>query len=173
MRRAMTGFVLTAFAALGGCKAAPAPLTDTDRATAHGIDSTFAAAVTAGNVEGMMPGYARDAMVLPPDMPMARGTEQIHALYNGMMGAMKATLTLKQQTADGAGDYMYTTGSYHIQPMPEGSGPAQDGKYLEVFRRGADGKWMVVADSWSPNAPPAAAAPAAAPAKNPARRGTR
>ncbi len=175
MRRATTGIVLVAFAALGGCKTAPAPLTDADRAMAHGMDSTFAAAATAGNVEGMMPGYAPDAMVLPPDMPMARGTDQIHSLYRGMLGAMKASLTIKQETADGAGDFMYTSGSYHIQPMPEGSGPAEDGKYLEVFRRGADGKWMVVADSWSPNAP-AASAPAAAPAapaKNPARRGTR
>ncbi len=171
MHRATTGIALVTLAALGGCKAAPAPLTDADRATAHGMDSTFAAAVTAGNVEGMMPGYAPDAMLLPPDMPMARGTEQIHGLWNAMMGGMEAALTLKQETADGAGDFMYTTGTYHLQPMPEGSA-AVDGKYLEVFRRGADGKWMIVADSWSPNAS-AAPAPAAAPAKSPVRRGTR
>ena len=170
MRTASVAFVIAAFAALGGCKSAPQPLTAADRAMAQRMDSTFAAAVSTGNVEGMMPGYAPDAMVMPPESPMAQGTAQIRGLWSGMMGAMKVSLTLKQETADGAGDFMYTTGTYHLQPMPEGSAPAIDGKYLEVFRRGADGKWMIAADIWNPNAPAAPAPPQpATPTKKTAR----
>ena len=168
MRRLTAGIALLSLATLGACKPAPGPVTDADRAVAASMDSAFAAAATAGDVSGMMAGYAPNAMVMPPDMAMAQGSEQIHGLWNTMAGAAKVTLTLKQQTADGSGDFMYTTGTYHLQPMPEGSAPAVDGKYLEVFHRGTDGKWMIVADSWSPNTAPL---PPAVPEKKPARRG--
>lgn len=159
MRRAAAASLWIAFAALAGCKSAPAPLTDADRAMARGMDSSMVVATNAGSAEGALSGYAPDAMVLPPSMPMARGTDQIRRLWQGMMAA-KGTLQLSQSTADGAGDFMYTTGVYHYQMPPAEGGPFEDGKYLEVFRRGADGKWMVVAYSWSPNAPPATAAAA-------------
>jgi ketosteroid isomerase-like protein len=156
---------MIAFAALAGCKSAPAPLTDADRAMARQMDSAYAAAAGAGNVDGMMAGYAPDAMVMPPSMPMAHGTDQIRQLWKGMT-SVKVSLQLTQETADGAGDFMYTTGKYHYQELPAGTGASEDGKYLEVFHRGADGKWMLVADTWSPNAPPAPMAMApAAPAK--------
>lgn len=154
---------MIAFAALGGCKSAPTPLTDADRAMARQMDSAYAAAVGAGNVEGMMAGYAPDAMVMPPSMPMARGTDQIRQLWKGMT-SVKVSLQLTQETADGAGDFMYTTGKYHYQELPAETGASENGKVLEVFHRGTDGKWMLVAESWSPNAPPAPMAPAA-PAK--------
>ena len=165
MRSATASLLLLTLAALGGCKSAPVPLTDADRATARQIDSAFAAATNAGSVEGMMAGYAADAMVMPPNMPMARGTDQIRSLWTGMT-SQKGTLQLIQETADGAGDFMYTTGRYRYQMPPAGTsaGAAEDGKYLLVYRRGADGKWMVVADTWSPNAAPAAPAPPTKPA---------
>ena len=163
MRRAASGMLTIAFVALAGCKSAPAPLTDADRAAARQADSAYSAAVGAGNVEGMMAGYAPDAMVMPPSMPMARGTDQIRQLWKGMT-SVKLSLQLTQETADGAGDFMYTTGKYHYQEMPAETGASENGKYLEVFHRGADGKWMIVSESWSPNAPPAPMA-MAAPAK--------
>jgi ketosteroid isomerase-like protein len=172
MRGTPASLLLLTLAALGGCKSAPAPLTEADKATARGMDSAFAVAASAGSVEGMMAGYAPDAMVMPPNMPMAHGTDQIRALWAGM-ASQKDTLQLTQETADGSGDFMYTTGRYHYQAAaPEGAAapqapPAEDGKYLLVYHRGADGKWMVVADTWSANAPPA---PPAAPAKPAAAR---
>jgi len=161
--RATASLLLLTLAALAGCKSAPAPLTDADRATARQMDSAYAAAASAGNVEGMMVGYAPDAMVMPPNMPMAHGTDQIRQLWQGM-ASQKGTLQLTQETADGAGDFMFTTGKYHYQMLPADSAPADDGKYLVVYHRGADGKWMIVADSWSSNAAPPPPAPPAKPA---------
>jgi len=153
---------MIAFVALAGCKSAPAPLTDADRAAASQRDSAYAVAAGSGNVEGMMANYAPDAMVMPPSMPMARGTDQIRQLWKGMT-SVKVSLQLTQETADGAGDFMYTTGKYHYQELPAETGASENGKYLEVFHRGADAKWMLVAESWSPNAAPAPMAPAAPP----------
>ena len=158
MHRIGTGSVLVACIGLAGCASAPKPITDADRAMARQMDSAFAAANNAGDVHGMMASYAPDAMVMPPNMPMAHGSDQIRQLWTGMT-AQKGTLQLTQQTAGGAGDFMYVTGKYHYA-MPAPSTATEDGKYLEVFRRGADGNWMLVADSWSSDAPPPAPAPA-------------
>ena len=171
MRRSAAHVCLTALAALAACKAAPAPLTDADKAAAHQMDSSWSAAVAAGEAAGMTAMYAPDAMVQPPNMPAVHGMQAIRDFYKAMT-SVKVNIQLTQETADGAGDFMYTTGRYHYQQMPAETGPSEDGKYLEVFRRGADGKWMLVAESWSANAPaPAPAAPAAA--AKPARRGAK
>ena len=159
MRSAAAGTLWIALAALAGCKAAPAPLTDADRAKASQIDSAFAAAFAAGDVAGMTAAYAPDAMLLPPNMPMAKGTDQIHTWMQAM-ASQKGTIQLTQESADGAGDFMYTTGRYHIQMLPAEPGASEDGKYLQVFRRGTDGKWMLAAEGWSANAPATPMAPA-------------
>jgi ketosteroid isomerase-like protein len=167
MRRIAAGSLLLVFAALGGCKSAPAPLTDADRAAARDMTAAMSTAIGASDVPGVTALYAPDAMMMPPSMPMSKGTDQIRQFFQGMT-SVKVNLQLTQQTADGSGDFMYTTGRYHYQAMPPAAG-TEDGKYLLVFRRGADANWKVVAESWSPDAPPA---PPAAPAPTkPAARG--
>ncbi|HXY19868.1 MAG TPA: DUF4440 domain-containing protein [Gemmatimonadales bacterium] len=170
MRRSAAHACLTALAALAACKAAPAPLADADKLAARQMDSSWSAAVAAGDTAGMTAMYAPDAMVQPPNMPAVHGMQAIRGFYKAMT-SVKVNIQLAQETADGAGDFMYTTGRYHYQQMPAETGPSEDGKYLEVFRRGADGKWMLVAESWSANAPtaPAPAAPAAKPARHGAK----
>ena len=162
MRRMHAGSLLLAFVALGGCKSAPAPLTDADMTAARQTTAAMSAATGGGDVEAMVAPYAADAMIMPPGMPLVKGTDQIRQFYKGMMG-VKVHLQLTQETADGSGDFMYTSGKYHYQELPPATG-TEDGKYLLVFRRGADANWKVAAESWSPNAPPAPPAPPAKPA---------
>ena len=165
MRRIGAGSLLIAFVALGGCKSAPAPLTDADKTAAQRMTTAIGAATSAGDVEAAMAPYAADAMLMPPGMGMMKGTDQIRQFYKGAT-SVKIGLQLTQETADGSGDFMYTSGKYHYQEMPP-STATEDGKYLLVFRRGADANWKVVAESWSANAPPA---PPPAPAKPAAKR---
>lgn len=162
MRRLGAGSLLLVFAALGGCKSAPAPLTDADTAAARDMTAAMSTAIGAGDVAGISALYAPDAMMMPPAMPAVHGADQIRQFYQGMT-SVKVNLQLTQQTADGSGDFMYTSGKYHYQALPPAAG-TEDGKYLLVFHRGADAKWKVVAESWSADAP-AAPPPAPAPAK--------
>ena len=160
MHRSRAAGLLLVLAVLGGCKSAPAPLTDADKTAAQTMTTAMGTAASAGDLTGMVAPYASDAMLMPPTMPPFHGADQIRQFYQGMMGA-KVNLTLNQQTADGAGDFMYTSGTYHYAEVAPGTG-VEDGKYLMVFKRGPDAAWKIVAESWSPNAPPA---PAPAPAK--------
>ncbi|MGD0993591.1 MAG: DUF4440 domain-containing protein [Gemmatimonadales bacterium] len=167
MRRIGAGSLLLAFVALGGCKSAPAPLTDADMTAARQMTAAMSAATASGNLDSLVAPYAADAMIMPPGMPMVKGADQIRQFYKGMT-SVKVNLQLTQETADGSGNFMYTSGKYHYQELPP-STASEDGKYLLVFRRGADANWKVAAESWSANAPPA---PPPAPVK-PAAKGRR
>ena len=168
MRRFGPGSLLLVFALSGGCKSAPAPLTAADKAAAQTMMASMSTAAGASDLAAMVAPYASDATLMPPGMPPFHGADQIRQFYQGMFGA-KVNLTLAQQTADGAGDFMYTSGTYHYQEQPPATG-IEDGKYLMVFKRQADGTWKIVAESWSANAAPP---PPAAPAKPAARRRSR
>lgn len=167
--RTLTKAALGAAAiALAACKGAPAPLSDADRAAILAGDSAFAAAVNAGSVDGMTAGYTADAVVLPADMPEARGTDAIRQLWTGMTGAGRYTFQSTSTGIDGAGDIAWQTGTYHMEVTPadttQPKPPAEDGKWVGVLRRQADGSWKTVATQWNRNSP-APAPPAAAPAR--------
>jgi ketosteroid isomerase-like protein len=59
-----------------------------------------------------------------------------------------------------AGDLAYVSGAYE-ETMTDGSGKSvkDHGKYVEIFKKQADGTWKVVADIWNSDLP--ASAPAA------------
>jgi ketosteroid isomerase-like protein len=150
--------------ALAACK--PAPLTEADRTAIRAVDSAFAVAVNAGDVDGMVAPYAPDAMVMPPGMGIAAGGTAIRELFTGMSAAGRIRLTLTSGTIDGAGDIAFSSGSYEMQVLPADSAqpmpPAEMGKYLGIFRRQEDGSWKMVRDMWNANTMPAPAEPAPA-----------
>ena len=171
MRRVAGVSCTLILAALAACQNAPKPLTDADKAMAHSMDSAYSAAVASGDTAKMLAEFAPDVIMQGPGMPPMRGLAQIRdAMKN--MGAGKYTLQLVQETADGMGDFMYTTGKYHYQGVATAAGPGstEDGKYLEVFRRGPDGNWKLVAESWNANPAPQPAAPAPAAPARPGRK---
>ena len=53
----------------------------------------------------------------------------------------------------------YSVGTYRLTLTPKKAGakalPTEEGKYLEVLKKQADGSWKILHDMWSPNAPPA------------------
>jgi ketosteroid isomerase-like protein len=52
-------------------------------------------------------------------------------------------------------------GTYKMTLTPKKAGakplPTDEGKYIEVLKRQADGSWKIAYDIWNPNAPPAPA----------------
>ncbi len=133
--------------------AAPAPLSAAEMDSVKAVDVAFAAAVNARDTAAMAAVYASDAKVLPPDAPimdMAAARPVIASLVAG--GASDFVFT--PTTTYGVGDLAYAVGmvSYKMSGAPETY------KYVEVLRKGADGKWRYVVDMFSGVTPPAAAA---------------
>ena len=118
----------------------------------------FIPAFNTGDVDTIMAMYAPDAEVLAPGNPRAVGTEAIRALVTKLSGELQAggiTLQLNDDDkADASGDLGWHSGSYDVK---DASGAVIDsGNYLAVMRRQADGKFLMIRDTWNSDRPPPA-----------------
>jgi ketosteroid isomerase-like protein len=124
----------------------------------------FIPAFNTGDVDTIMAQYAPDAEVLAPANPRAIGHDAIRALVTKLSGELKTggvTLELNDDDkAAASGDLGWHSGSYVVK---DASGNVVDsGNYLAVMQRQADGKWLMIRDTWNSDQPPPA--PAEAPA---------
>jgi len=95
-------------------------------------------------------------VVMPPNIPTLTGKEPIQTLWKSMLdspdfsGGWKAT---KVEVAR-SGDLAYVSGNYEFNEKDNGGKPITDkGKYLEVWKKQADGSWKCVADMFSSDLP--------------------
>jgi len=158
---------LAALVSLAACQSAPKPLSPADETAIRASMDAFVTAANANDVNGMAAGYASDAIVHPSGMPSSTGMDAIKKMWTDMTGMMRLTkFTSTVTKIAGQGDVAYLTGTYHMEATTADSThtvmPPQDGKFVEVLWRQADGSWKVVADSWNENSMPGAA-PAPAP----------
>ncbi len=97
---------------------------------------------------------AEEGVLLPPDQPMLRGKAQIAELLQGMFRIGLRDLALEAVSAEASGDLAYEVGRYRMRLDLEGMGPVEEeGKYLAVLRRQADGEWKAVASVYNVDAP--------------------
>jgi ketosteroid isomerase-like protein len=98
--------------------------------------------------------YAEDARLLAPNLPAAIGRNQVRDVLQTWMAAGQVTLDYESVHAEVSGDLAWATGDYTVTIRPPSGEPIQDvGKYLEVFRRQADGSWRCAADIFNSRVP--------------------
>jgi len=130
--------------------------TEADMATIDAMRGAFAEAVSAGDVDGMMIGYAEDAVQMPPNEPTLTGKEAIRA--RSQANAEQLEMALENPAAEIVvkGDWAILRGTYVFSGMPKADGePIQDnGKYMVTWRRQPDGSWLVAHEIWNSDNPP-------------------
>ena len=136
----------------GGTGGAPVALTAAELDAVKAVETAWAAGMNAKDTAAVFATYTADAKVLPPDSPILTGADGRAALA-GLMAAGAGDFVLTPVEVYGSGDLAYAVGtaSYTL------GGATHTAKYLEVFRKGADGKWQYVADAFSGVAPAAGA----------------
>ena len=158
-----------AIGVMSACAPAPAtpPDTSADEAKMKADLQKWMADFNTGNADGLASQYAEDAVLMPPNAPVATGRSAIRAaLAKESEGARAAGLTFKSTATTGIGvngDMAWMSGNYAVT---DASGTTVDvGKYLSVHKR-INGQWLYVRDTWnSDNPPPAPPPPPPAPAK--------
>jgi uncharacterized protein (TIGR02246 family) len=138
--------------------AVPAGLSSEDEAAIRAVDSAWGRAASAGDADALTALYTSDATLLPPNEPAARGNAVKE--YNANMAkAFSGPFELTTEAVEGRGDLAYSVGTYRATLTPRKAGakplPTDEGKFLEVLKKQADGSWKIVYDMWSSNAPAA------------------
>jgi uncharacterized protein (TIGR02246 family) len=151
-------FALLSFAFVGTASAADTKIEQALR----DLDAQWSAAAGAKDVDKAVSYYAESAVVMPPNASTATTKESIRSAWKEMLTTPGAAISWKATKVEVAksGDLAYVSGTYE-ETMTDASGkPVNDrGKYIEIFKKQADGTWKVVADIWNSDLP--ASAPAA------------
>ncbi|HEX9894095.1 MAG TPA: DUF4440 domain-containing protein [Gemmatimonadales bacterium] len=157
-----------AFAALAllACQPAASPppgFTDADRQAIEAQHTAWSAAANAGDRAALTALYTEDATVMPPNSPAASGRVGVRQVFDAFppVGDTKLTSTDVVGTAESA----VVRGVYSMNLMLPGAtaAVADTGKFIELWRKQADGTWLISWDIWNSDI----AAPAPEPAKKP------
>jgi ketosteroid isomerase-like protein len=144
-----------------GCgQPTPKDTRSADEGTIRDLDAQWSKTAGTRDVDGTVSYYSDDASLLPPNAPLATNKQTIRAVWAELL-APDSSLSWQSSKVDVArsGDLAYSTGAYQMTlKNPQGKLTEDHGKFLEVWKKQADGKWKVVADVYNSDLP--AAAPA-------------
>ena len=130
--------------------------TSTDEAALRKLDDEWSKAAGARDVEKTISYYSDDAVVMPPNIATLTGKEPIRTLWKSMLGSPDFSGGWKATKVEVArsGDLAYISGNYEFNEKDDSGKPITDkGKYLEVWKKQADGSWKCVADMFSSDLP--------------------
>jgi len=152
---------------LGACGQQTPPNTrPADESAIQDMDAQWSKAAASNDLDGTVSYYGDDASVLPPNAPIATGKQAIRAVWASLLvpGASVSWQTSKVEVSS-SGDLGYSTGTYQSAAKDSrGNSVVDHGKYVEVWKKQADGKWKAVADIFNSDlpvsAPPAKKTPA-------------
>src|SRR5256886_1716256 len=127
------------------------------------LDGQRSKAAAAKDLEQTVAYYSDDAVVLPPNAASAMTKEAIRNTWKDLLASPGLVITWKPTRVELAksGDMAWLSGTYELTMNDAAGSPINDhGKYLEVWKKQADGNWKCAADMW--NSDLAASAPATA-----------
>ena len=130
------------------CKAADGP---------NQTGQAFAKAFNANDIEGIMALYSDDAVMYPPDVPIAQGKAAIREGYAGLLNNNKISdFQLVDAHHETMGNTSVGWGRWKMTITPKAGGQAQQvsGRFTDVSKL-VKGKWLYAVDhaSFDP-APP-------------------
>ena len=122
-----------------------------DEKAVRDADEQWSKVAGAKDLDKTVSFYADDAVVLPPNQAAVTTKDGIRNLWKGFLDSLTdiSWKTNRVETAK-SGDMAYLIGTYE---MTMKDGTKDKGKYCEVWKKQADGKWKVSADMFSSDLP--------------------
>lgn len=121
------------------------------------VDERWKKAVLAGDVEAAVACYGKDAVLWLPGAPMAKGTDEIRAVYEGFFGQdIVKDVALTDTHHETSGNLSVGWGRFTMTTVPKKGGApvTSTGRFTEVARK-VNGRWVYVADHASADPAPA------------------
>ncbi len=149
------------------CAPAPAQLSPADVSAIGQVSDAFLKGFVARDFDAVAGLYLEDAVLNAPNHPAQKGRAAVKAFLEGFPPVREFTST--REVVDGRGDLAFVYGTYAMTVAPPGAPEIKDsGKYVEIRRKQADGRWLIAVDIFNsdlPVAPPPAPASSPGPAK--------
>ena len=153
--RALLGAVIGL--GLAACTEQLAPKQNDAVAQVRAADAAITKAVTAKDLDGILSHYADDAVMLPTAEPLIDGKAAIREEWQHILAISDFSnqTTMRDAKVSSDGGMAYTYGTYRARMLGEDGRPVEEpGKYVTIWRRGADGKWLIVVDTYNTDVPP-------------------
>jgi uncharacterized protein (TIGR02246 family) len=113
----------------------------------EGVHQLFTQYFSTGNLDLIASLYEPDAVLLPQPGQMARGIPAIREVLAGFL-AMKGTFQMTPGKVVRANDIAILFSDWTLAATaPDGSSIQLSGQTMDVVRRQADGRWLIVIDS--------------------------
>jgi ketosteroid isomerase-like protein len=114
------------------------------------LDEQWSKAAGTKDVDKTVSFYSDDAVVMPPNAPRATTKEAMRAIWKDLLTDASISWKTKEVEVAQSGDIGYTSGTYEVTMTDPTGTPVNDrGKYLEVWKKQADGTWKCVIDMWN------------------------
>src|SRR3954452_25045610 len=142
MRTTLSLFLITsAFLTTSCAPSAPSDTSVADASAIQALDEQWSATAARNDLEGTVAFYADDAVLLPPNAPIASDRKSIRESWAGLLGpntAVSWKVSKVDVAKSGELGYLYGTYSLSIQD-PKGGPPVRDtGKLVEIWKKQAD-----------------------------------
>lgn len=150
-----------------GCGSTPKDTRAADETTIRALDTQWAKSAAAKDLDATVGYYSDDASLLAPNSPIANDKQSIRESWNALLGP-DASLTWQATKVEVArsSDIAYVVGTYQLMTNdPKGSVAADRGKFVEVWKKQADGGWKTAVDIFNSDLPAQKPAPPASVAK--------
>lgn len=148
MKRAYISFPVALFAVTVGTAAGAQ---ETPQAIEKAAHDGYVTAINSNNVDILMADLTDDVVFQAQGAPEIIGAAAVREWVAGYFGAFK---TKWEKTSIGftvSGDWAFERYTYKSTDTDRKTGKVttDTGKGINIFRRGADGKWRVAIDGWS------------------------
>lgn len=129
-------------------------------AAIQAADEQWSAAAGKKDLEATLAFYAADAVLLPPNAPIAKDPKSIRENWVPLLGPNTSiSWKVSKVEAANSAELGYVYGTYSLTlPDPQSGSPVSDtGKMVEVWKKQPDGKWKCIVDTFNSDLPPAPA----------------
>ena len=139
-----------------GCSPASQSVPDSraeDMEAIRQADLAWSAAQASDGLDGTMSFYLDDAILLPPNSPIAIGKEAIREA-SAQIASPGFSVTWRPMKIEVAqsGEVGYAIGTFEGTSVDSAGNPVPvKGKYVEIWNKQADGSWKVAVDMFSPD----------------------
>ncbi len=107
-------------------------------------DARFAETFNRGDINALMGVHAEDFLLLPPNSPVERGAEVAMSGYQELLDAGWKNISFNTVEFGSEGGLGYHAGQYSADvPAEDGGTTKEKGKYIDIYKRLADGSWKI------------------------------